>query len=194
MEKIDPVTEAPKIFYLLNAEDVGHCPPMIIRPATLQDLPEVKRLLDAAFAPSLYESTLVELIMTGAEIHHGWVALLDSQIAGFILYSVATNETHPIGWHLAPLAVLPEAQRQGIGSALVAHSLQSPPLKEEPVFVLGDPAYYERFGFSPFKTPTCPYDPGNEHFRALRWQETATPFTVGYTSAFQLTAQQLGLE
>lgn len=167
---------------------------MNIRPATPKDLPEVKRLLDAACSPSLYESTLVDLFMTGKEVHHAWVAQSDSQITGFILYSVATKETHPIGWHLAPLAVLPETQRHGVGSALVTHSLQSAPLKEEAVFVLGDPAYYERFGFRPLKSPACPYDPTNAHFRAVRWLETAPPFTVGYSSAFHRTAQQLGLE
>lgn len=167
---------------------------MIIRPATPEDLPEVKRLLDAAFAPSLYESTLVELIMTRAEAHHAWVAQSDSQIVGFILYSLATKGAQPIGWHLAPLAVHPETQRQGVGSELIVSTLQSPPVKDQPVFVLGDPSYYGRFGFAPIKSPSCPYDPDHAHFRGLRWQEPTEPFTVGYSRAFQLTAQQLGLE
>jgi putative acetyltransferase len=167
-------------------------PAMILRPATSEDLPEIKRLLDAAFAPSLFESTLVELIMNRTEAHHDWVAQSDSTIAGFISYTVATHDSVPIGWHLAPLAVHPEFQRQGVGSQLVTTSLQSSPLKDQPVFVLGDPHFYERFGFKALENPDCPYDPGNAHFRALRWPEPAETFVVGYSPAFHLTAQQLG--
>lgn len=166
---------------------------MTIRPATPEDLPEIKRLLDAAFTPSLFESTLVDLIMTRPEAHHAWVAQSDATITGFISYTVATHDSAPIGWHLAPLAVLPEAQRQGVGSELVATTLQSPPLKDQPVFVLGDPTYYGRFGFASINSPNCPYDPNNAYFRGLRWQEPTELFSVGYSPAFQLTAQQLGL-
>ena len=50
---------------------------------------------------------------------------------------------------LAPLAVLPERQRQGIGSRLVAASIEAARgLGVEAIVVLGHPAYYPRFGFS----------------------------------------------
>lgn len=50
---------------------------------------------------------------------------------------------------LAPLGVLPDRQGAGIGSALVREGLRAAPRRgREAVFVLGDPAYYERFGFS----------------------------------------------
>ena len=49
---------------------------------------------------------------------------------------------------LSPLSVRPHAQRRGIGSALVRHSLAEVTRRPEPlVFVEGDPAYYRRFGF-----------------------------------------------
>jgi putative acetyltransferase len=51
---------------------------------------------------------------------------------------------------LSPLAVMPEHQKRGIGSALVRHGLKA--LAEQAVplaFLEGDPRYYSRFGFAP---------------------------------------------
>src|ERR1700727_205140 len=51
---------------------------------------------------------------------------------------------------LSPLAVMPEHQKRGIGSALVRHGLQALAGQSVPlVFLAGDPRYYSRFGFSP---------------------------------------------
>ena len=51
---------------------------------------------------------------------------------------------------LAPLAVLPEQQKHGIGSHLVEAGLRAcHELGEDVVFVLGHPTYYPRFGFEP---------------------------------------------
>ncbi len=53
------------------------------------------------------------------------------------------------GIGLAPVAVLPARQRQGIARALIgAGHLRLKTLGEKIVFVLGDPDYYKRFGFS----------------------------------------------
>ena len=60
---------------------------------------------------------------------------------------------------LGPLAVLPERQRQGLGSALVRAGLDA--LRDRGtrrVLVLGDPAYYARFGFAPERGTAAPYD------------------------------------
>jgi putative acetyltransferase len=53
---------------------------------------------------------------------------------------------HALG--LAPLSVLPQWQRRGIGSALVKSAVQRARAREcRAIFVLGDPDYYGRFGF-----------------------------------------------
>jgi len=67
-----------------------------------------------------------------------------------------------VGMGLAPLAVLPERQRQGIGSLLVRRGLKM--LKERGcpfVIVLGHPDYYPRFGF----------EPASAHGIASQWEE-----------------------
>jgi predicted N-acetyltransferase YhbS len=79
------------------------------------------------------------------------VAVKNSKIVGHVLYTnaIITQTTESVSAQLlAPLAVLPEAQNQGIGSQLVREGLNQ--LKEsgvEVVFVLGHQEYYPRCGF-----------------------------------------------
>lgn len=84
------------------------------------------------------------------------VAVLDKRIVGHILFSPATVEAKGMvihGMGLAPMSVLPEYQRQGIGSQLVRSGIEE--LKERHcpfVIVLGHAEYYPRFGFEPAST------------------------------------------
>lgn len=82
----------------------------------------------------------------------------------YICYSAAYDGNRiRIGYHLAPLAVLPEKQRQGLGKRIIRESLREMG-KGQPVYVLGDPEYYKRFGFRLDKTQKCPFDPDGGHF------------------------------
>lgn len=68
---------------------------------------------------------------------------------------------------LAPMAVLPEAQGRGAGSALVRSALAAADARREPlVVVLGHAGYYPRFGFVPASRHglTCPYPVPDEVF------------------------------
>jgi predicted N-acetyltransferase YhbS len=49
--------------------------------------------------------------------------------------------------------------------------------------VLGEPSYYARFGFRRVKQPICPFDPSNEHFMALHYEDQEG-FQIGYESEF----------
>jgi putative acetyltransferase len=80
------------------------------------------------------------------------VAELDCGVVGHILFSyidlVGQENLLVIG--LAPMAVRPEFQRQGFGSALVRVGLETASSKgESMVIVLGHPQFYSRFGFEP---------------------------------------------
>jgi putative acetyltransferase len=157
----------------------------MLRTATPSDLPQIKELLDAAFVPSQFESILVESVFNSGEEYWAWVTEEQSQLTGAVVYTLAFRDGVAIGYHLAPVAVHPDFQRRGLGSDLIETTLNLLPISAASVFVLGDPAYYERFGFAPVTSAICPYEPSNEHFRALRWKETAEPFSIGYSLSFK---------
>jgi putative acetyltransferase len=157
----------------------------MLRAATAYDLSQIKELLDAAFTPSKFESALVEAVFNSGEEFWGWVTQEGSQLIGVVIYTLAFRDGVIIGYHLAPVAVHPDFQGRGVGSELIETTLSLPPIAAASVFVLGHPAYYERFGFVPIVSAICPYEPSNEHFRALRWTEAAEPFTIGYSASFQ---------
>jgi putative acetyltransferase len=80
------------------------------------------------------------------------IAEVDNIIVGYILFSYIDliGEESLQVLSLAPLAVLPQFQRQGIGSALVKAGLEkADTIKEALVIVLGHPHFYKRFGFQP---------------------------------------------
>ena len=119
-----------------------------MRVAQLDDLESIGRLLDLAFAPSRFESRLVRAMMENQRSIHHWIIEHGQEPLAYVCYSLAYRGREPIGWHLAPVAVDPNWQRQGLGSSLIRATLAQSPLFSCPVFALGDPAYYQRFGFS----------------------------------------------
>ena len=80
------------------------------------------------------------------------VAIDAAQVVGHILFSrihIRTPERAVPALALAPMAVLPERQHQGIGSALIRYGLERcRQLGHQIVVVIGHPRYYPRFGFS----------------------------------------------
>lgn len=125
---------------------------ILIRPVETADLPEVRRLNDLAFGgPD--EGLLVELLHARGKAVISLAAVYQGKIAGHILFSpVDFRPPHPeiqaLG--LAPMAVLPEYQNQGIGSQLARRALADCLAGGwQAVVVLGHPAYYPRFGFRP---------------------------------------------
>lgn len=91
------------------------------------------------------------------------VAETKSFISGFIAFTPVTINGERCSWYgLGPVAVVPEVQQQGIGSALITKGLRR--LKEdgaEGVVLLREPDYYSRFGFRYHTGLICPYVPEN---------------------------------
>ncbi|HEY5975288.1 MAG TPA: GNAT family N-acetyltransferase, partial [Geobacteraceae bacterium] len=87
------------------------------------------------------------------------------------------------GLHLAPMAVAPDFQRQGVGSELLRFALRQEAIKSQPLFVLGEPGYYKRFGFEPCRAPICPFDKNNAHFLSMG-NSANSYFIVGYEPEF----------
>jgi putative acetyltransferase len=98
------------------------------------------------------EADLVDALRQGGYHRLSLVAVLASRIVGHILFSdlpIHTQQGIIPALALAPLAVLPELQHQGIGSALVQRGLDECRQQgNRIVVVLGHPHFYPRFGFS----------------------------------------------
>jgi putative acetyltransferase len=85
------------------------------------------------------------------------------------------------------MAVTPDFQKQGVGTELLRFALRQETIKSRPLFVLGEPGYYQRFGFEPCSLPICPFDTNNAHFLGMR-NTVATSFIVGYEPEFNPAA------
>lgn len=140
------------------------------------------------------EADLVEAVRRIAETHLSFVAEDDGRVVGHILFSPVHIEPsfnrnlRLLG--LAPMAVLPERQRQGIGAALVRKGLRACRKSGcHAVFVLGHPDYYPRFGFEPAQNwgLRTEYDAPTEAFMALELVHGSLEGmrgTVTYNTAF----------
>ncbi len=156
---------------------------MKIRPLTFENHVKTSALLRQAFSGSTYEVQLVEKLHENSKALHEWVCIHTNRIIAYIAFSNAYNGSDVCGLHLAPLAVKPEFQMQGVGSELLRFALRQAIIKENSIFVLGDPNFYQKFGFEPCVMPICPFDKQNTHFLSIR-NNTDSHFTVGYESEF----------
>jgi putative acetyltransferase len=133
-----------------------------------RDAPAVGALLKAAFEGGA-EVDLVGRLRDRGDIRLALVAEQAGRVVGYAAFLRLTMTAHGVAVSaigLAPLAVEPAWQRQGIGAALVREGLSR--LKsagERIAFVLGDPAYYARFGFKVSERYISRYS--GPHFQAL---------------------------
>ncbi len=161
---------------------------MKIRALTPENYPKASALLRQAFPRSTEEVQLVETLHKNGKVAHEWVCIHINAVIGYIAFSKAYNGSAVCGLHLAPLAVKPEFQNQGVGSELLRFALRQEVIKDKTIFVLGDPRFYRKFGFTPCAMPICPFDTNNAHFLSLR-NNTTGLFTVGYEAEFSLGPQ-----
>ncbi|MDX1643782.1 MAG: N-acetyltransferase [Thermoanaerobaculia bacterium] len=136
-------------------------PTLEIRPETPADHAAIRRVNRRAFDQD-DEADLVDRLRTSAEPFVSLVAELDGEIVGHIAFTPARLERHP-ELHLlalAPMAVDPSQQGEGVGSRLVRAGLDR--CAEElavAVVVLGHPDFYPRFGFEPAHRFGLRFDP-----------------------------------
>jgi putative acetyltransferase len=124
---------------------------MTIRAETPEDAVQVRRINELAFGQPA-EADLVDRLRQACADSLSLVAE-DEGVVGHILFTpvvIESGERRVIGMGLAPMAVLPDRQRQGIGSRLVTRGLDLLRDRRCPfVVVVGHPEYYPRFGFAP---------------------------------------------
>ncbi|EEY39330.1 N-acetyltransferase [Vibrio mimicus] len=122
---------------------------MLIRTEAPADILAVDELLKTVFATEA-EANLVMALRENGRRTLSLVACDDEgEIIGHVMFSPVTVDGEDLNWQgLAPLAVKEEYRRQGIGAELVKEGLSSlGELGYPACVVLGDPAYYSRFGF-----------------------------------------------
>lgn len=116
------------------------------------DVRGVREVYIQAFDQPL-EADLVDQLRQRSDDLLALVAVMEDRIVGHILFSpavIARRKQTVQGMALAPMAVLPELQRQGIGSQLVQAGIEALKQAECPFIILvGHPGYYPRFGFDP---------------------------------------------
>ena len=136
------------------------------------DVDAVDQLTADAFGQPL-ESQLVQALRRNGGLTLSAVARLAGIPIAHVGYSplqVGGQSTSPPVLALAPVSVAPQHQRRGHGSALIRWSLDLLKSRGCPaVIVLGEPAFYSRFGFhaaSDFSIH-CPFEVPGEYFMAL---------------------------
>jgi putative acetyltransferase len=173
---------------------------MEIRAEQSEDIAAIRRVNIAAFGRSS-EADLVDRLR-GLASTFSFVAVESEQIVGHIFLSKVeilhsgrsankgdcASDSRILG--LAPVAVLPDYQRQGIGSSLIRHGLiECARLDFKAVVVLGSPEYYRRFGFiaAQHKGLKCEYKVPDEAFMVLELEVGGLDGCVGtvrYRSEF----------
>ena len=157
---------------------------MTVRPEKPEDIPAIRIVNRRAFGGAA-EADLVDALRRNGKTVISLVAEDDGLIVGHIFFSpvaIHSKGAGLTGVGLAPLAVMPERQNQGIGSTLVEHGLRRCREEGHPyVVVLGHPNYYPRFGFVPasrFGIKSV-YDVADEVFMVMELREGALSGCAG---------------
>lgn len=152
----------------------------VIRIECPADIPGVRAVNEAAFETTA-EAALVDALRENGKFVLSLVADIEGEIVGHILFT--DIEMEPGGGQarmlgLAPMAVRPEWQGRGIGSALVRRGLEDcRELGYRGVVVLGHPDFYPRFGFTPASRHgiTCIYDAPDAAFMVVALEGAELP-------------------
>ena len=164
-----------------------------IRNEEAADVDAIDAVTTAAFlaAPhsSHTEQYIVKALRSAGKLTLSLVAQADGQVLGHVAVSpVAISDGTP-GWHgLGPISVAPAYQGQGIGSGLMQEALRR--LRDSGAsgcVVLGEAAYYGRFGFRHAPGLVLPDVPSG-YFQALAFGATLPCGTVAYDAAFGASA------
>jgi putative acetyltransferase len=160
-----------------------------VRPERLEDFPAIHNLTQRAFAPMPYsagdEQEVIERLRTRGGLAVSLVAELGSKIAGHVAFSPAIAKDGSLGWFaLGPISVEPALQRQGIGKAMIAVVLaRLRAIDAAGCILVGDPAYYQRFGFRPFPHLAPDTEPA-EFFMILPMAAAEPNAKIAFHTAF----------
>lgn len=157
---------------------------LIIRTEAKHDRDAINEVHKLAF-DGVGEAQLVDSLRSAGHAEISLVAEQDGKVVGHVLFSKLEEPDKALA--LAPVAVLPKVQNNGIGSKLIQAGLEEAKRNKCSVaFVLGNPKYYERFGFNleEAKQYNCCY--AGDYFMALHFglSDNTHSDKVVYTQPF----------
>lgn len=176
----------------LTTQKDSHLMPLNIRNELPADASAIESLTIAAFKDAPHTNGAEQVIVSGlrsaGQLTLSLVVQEGEDIVGHVAISPVTISGGTAGWFgLGPVSVLPGHQRRGIGSQLIEAALAE--LKQRGAggcVVLGDPAYYGRFGFMATPRLVLPGIPA-EYFQALLLNGVWPEGDVAYHEAFDAT-------
>jgi putative acetyltransferase len=160
-----------------------------IRPETAADHAAIFDLTRRAFAPMPYaagdEQDLINRLRDAGALEISLVAERGGHIVGHIAFSRAFAADGSDGWYtLGPVSAEPELKHQGIGSALIEAGLGMLGERDAAGCVLvGNPAYYSRFGFLRFPE-LCPAGEPAQFYQMLPLRISQPTAVVGFHPLF----------
>jgi len=160
---------------------------------TAADVAAIRAVTISAFLHAEHtshtEQWIVDALRVAEQLTVSLVAKIDGMVVGHIAISPVSLSDGATGWYgLGPLSVAPEYQRRGIGSRLVGEALRV--LRERAAsgcVLLGEPRYYNRFGFRADPDLKLPGVPA-EYFQAISLDHSRPRGVVSYHAAFLVTA------
>jgi putative acetyltransferase len=167
--------------------------PVLVRPESPSDAAAIFALTEVAFRTAAHsagtEQFIVNALRRAGALAVSLVAELDGNVIGHVAVSPVTVSDGTTGWYgLGPISVLPQHQRSGVGSTLMRAALQALQYRGAAgCMLVGDPAYYRRFGFQPAAELTCPGVPA-ENFMALAFRPPLPRGVAAFHEGFAATA------
>ena len=150
---------------------------MIVRSEAPDDVAAIRAVEEVAFGQPA-EAQLVDDLRAAGNSVFSLVAVDDGTVVGHTLFSRMKAPFPALA--LGPVAVLPEYRRTGFGSRLIRQGIaRSEAAGWQGIFVLGDPAFYRRFGFDVGKASgfISPY--AGPHLMALPVGRNELPTSTG---------------
>ncbi len=163
---------------------------VVIRDETPEDADAITQVTAAAFqdleVSGHTEQFIVEALRAAGALTVSLVAERDGRVVGHIAFSPVTISDGAADWYgLGPVSVLPEMQRQGIGTALITAGLaRVKKLGARGCCLVGHPGYYARFGFRNVPGLTVEGVPP-EVFFALSFADDMPQGSVSFHEAFR---------
>ncbi len=165
---------------------------IIIRNETRSDIKAISEITKAAFealaVSNQTEQFIIDALRDANVLTISMVAVSGKRVVGHLAFSPVTISDGSPDWYgLGPISVLPELQKQGIGKSMMQEGLaRLKSLGAKGCILVGDPGYYERFGF---RSPPDMFIEGvpQEYVLALPFVESKASGTVAFHDAFAAT-------